>query len=99
MRFNVKNIQVVNQVQAALVAGVAQVANGMVARFARESYLHSAKRKPCHDKPGSIMSWLRIMSGEPALVLACCCPRLGTTSGKLATTRPGTTERGIPTRF
>lgn len=93
MRFNVQNIQVVNQVQAALVAGVAIVANGMVARFSRDSYSHSAKRKPCHEKPGSIMSWLWMLSGEPRLMPACCCPTYGTTEP----TRTRTTERGITT--
>ncbi|MCA9042313.1 MAG: hypothetical protein KDA65_18315 [Planctomycetaceae bacterium] len=94
MRFNIQNIQVVNQVQAALVVGIANIANGMVARFARESYYHSAKRKPCHDKPGSLMSWLGTLSGDSGLMPACCCP---TTTGTTEPTRTGTTERSIST--
>ncbi|QDU80685.1 hypothetical protein Pla110_24170 [Polystyrenella longa] len=91
MRFNNQNIQVVNQVQAALVAGIANVANEMVVRFARVSYLHSAKRNSSHDKPGSLMSWLEWMTGEPSLLLACCCSPSGTTPS----TRTRTMERGI----
>lgn len=74
MKINAQINQVVNQLQAALVAGIAVVANGLIYRSTRDHYWHSAKCDSCRcSKPGSSMSWLfgrLFMSGglEPATI-------------------------------
>jgi len=87
MKINAQINQVVNQLQAALVAGIEVAANGMVHRSLRDRYLHSAKYESCRcSKPGSFMSWLwgsLLMSGglEPARITPPSTPTTRTGPG------------------